>query len=108
MTIRVTCEINRGVFLFAGNGNGPPSDLEWGEMGNYGPHSELGPYIGNNEGSRNYDELKSHTDVEPYKVPAEDNNSREKKGKCPLTFKQFRNNMNGGNRKSVFKKWKRM
>ena len=89
--------------LFSRNENEPPSDLDWVELGTYGADSKAVQYLENNEGARNYEELKNKTDVEAYKVFAKDDNLRENKGKFPMAFKQFKNRMGGG-RKSVFKK----
>ena len=73
---------------YAGNEGGPPSDLDWGELGNYGTDSEVDRYHGNREGAGDYEGLQSHADVEAFKVLAEEIFSREKQEK----FRESLNN----------------
>ena len=51
-------------------------------------------------------DCKSQSDVEAYKVSAENNYLRGGKGKFPRTFKQFKRKKNGESRNSVFQKMK--
>ena len=69
-------------------------------MGNYGADSEAGQYLGNLEGACDKEGMRSHADVGAFKVSAEDNFLREKKGEIPRTFKQFRGEMHGGPRRN--------
>ena len=52
---------------FAGNGGESLSDLDWGDVGNYGTDSEAEQILHNNEENQGYEELQSPTDVEVYK-----------------------------------------
>ena len=51
-----------------------------GELGNYGADSEVEQYLGNREGTGDYEGMQGHADVEAFKVFAKDNFSRDKKG----------------------------
>ena len=57
--------------LFAGWGNGRPSELGWGELGNYGADCEAGQYLQYSAETHRYEELLSQTDVAVFIVLAE-------------------------------------
>ena len=74
----------------AGNEDEPSSELDWEEVGNYGPDSEVEQFLQNNEETQGYEGLRSQADMGVYKISAEEQISRDRKGKNPRNFKQFR------------------
>ena len=57
-------------FNFTANGDEPPSDLDWGEIENFGTGSEIEQFLQNNEETQGYEDLQTPTDVEVFKIPA--------------------------------------
>ena len=47
----------------------PQSDLEWGEIENYGTGSEVGDYLLNHDGTCDYWEIRRPAEIESYEVP---------------------------------------
>ena len=47
---------------FSGNGNGPPGDLDWEDVGNYGTDSEVGKFLRNNAETQGYEGMQHQTD----------------------------------------------
>ena len=66
--------------LFARNENGPPSDLDWGNFGNYGAEGEVGNYLQNNEETQGYEEMQNQKDVEVFRVSPKAQILRDRKG----------------------------
>ena len=67
----------------------------------------MGQYLQNNEETQGYEELRYQTDVAAFKVFAKDQILRDRKGKIPRTFKQFKREIQGGSKSSDgFKKMK--
>ena len=62
---------------------------------NYGADSEAGRYLVNHDGACDYGDIGDPSEIESYKVPAEDNIKRQYQGREPRTFKQFRDKMKG-------------
>ena len=76
--IKISGGQSKAVLYTVGN-VGSPSDLDWGELGNYGTDSEVGRYLENHDGTCDYEDMNNQTDIAAYKVFAEDNIVRKSK-----------------------------
>ena len=65
------------------------SDLDWGEIDNYGTDSDVENYVLNNEQTSDYVDLESAIDVEVYKDFGKEQVTRKLQGKNERTFKDF-------------------
>ena len=68
-------------FNFTANGDEPPSDLDWGEIENFGTGSEIEQFLQNNEETQGYEDLQTPTDVEVFKIFANGQIVRGRNGK---------------------------
>ena len=66
---------------YTGEGVGSPIGLDWGEFGNYGTDSEAGRYLGNHDGTCDYEGKNNKTDTDAFKVFADDNITRKRQGR---------------------------
>ena len=53
---------------YTGIGNGSLSDLDLEAVGNYGEYSEVEQFLRNNEAAQGFEELRSPTDVEVFRI----------------------------------------
>ena len=71
-----------------------PIGLGCEELGNYSTDIEVAIYLGNRDGTCDYDDMNNQTDIEAYKVsPKTTLLGRKRKGGRP--FKQFRGKRKG-------------
>ena len=74
---------------FAGSENESPSDLDWGDVEKYGADSEMGQFLQNDEETQGYEGFRRQTDMVVYRISAEDQILRDRRGEITRTFKQF-------------------
>ena len=79
---------------FTANGDGPPTDLDWGEIENYGTDGDLEQLLRSNGGTQGYGDLQTPTDVEAYKIFAKEQIARGRNGKTRRSFRQFGKKVN--------------
>ena len=85
------CDVN-----YTGNGDESLSDLDSGEVGNYGADSEVAKFLQNDEETQGCEELRSPTDVEVFKIFAKDQILPEReRGKKPRNFNKFNKKLTG-------------
>ena len=65
---------------YTGNVYESLSDLDLGEVGNYGADSEVGQFFQNNDETQGYEELQSPTDVDVFRIFAKEQILRERQG----------------------------
>ena len=70
--IKISGGQSKAVLYTVGN-VGSPSDLDWGELGNYGTDSLLVRYLENHDGTCDYEDMNSQSDIDAYKVSVNDN-----------------------------------
>ena len=58
---------------YTGNVGEPSSDLDWGEVENFGTDIEVGQFLQNHEETQGYEELQIPTDVEVFKISRKTN-----------------------------------
>ena len=80
---------NPGMFIQHGGENGPPIDLDWGEVGNYGADSGVEQFLQNNEETQGYEELQNQADMDVYEIFAKEQILRDREGKNQRSVKQF-------------------
>ena len=57
---------------YTGNEYESLSEVDWGEVGNYGADSEVEQFLQNNEETQGYEELRIQTDVDVFRIPAKE------------------------------------
>ena len=78
-----------------------PSDLDWGELENYGADSAAGRYLVNHDGTCDYGDISDPTEIEAYQVCGRESIARQYDVKDPRAFKQLRGKMQGSKSKAV-------
>ena len=66
---------------FTVGGDGPSSDLDWGEIENFGTDSEAEQFLQNNEETQGYEDLQTTTDVDVFKIPEKEQIVRGRNGR---------------------------
>ena len=79
---------------FTANGGERPSDLDWGEIGNFGTDSEVEHFLQINEATQGWEDLQSPADVEVFKLSAKEQIVRGRNGKH-RNFRQFNKKLTG-------------
>jgi len=89
---------------FTAGGDGPSSDLDWGEIENFGTDSELGQFLQNNEDAQGYEDLQTATDVDVFRIFAKDQIARGRNEKR-RSSRQFNKKLTGPQKaKNKFRK----
>ena len=94
----ISIKIYGGVrpWMFAIRGEALSQQAIWIGGGDYGTDSELGRYLGNHDGSCEYEDMNNQADIEVLKVFANDIIIRRKQGEEQRPFKQLRGAMRCG------------
>ena len=74
---------------FTSNGDGPPSDLDWGEIENFGTDSDVEQFLQNNEETQGYEDLQTPKDVDVFKISAKERIALDTNAKKQRNFRQF-------------------
>ena len=66
---------------FTVGGDGPSSDLDWGEIEDFGTDSEVGQFLQNNEATQGFEDLQTTAEVDVFRIFAKEQIARDRNGK---------------------------